>query len=137
MLHDGPDAKLDASEPPEILEAKVEICLSTYPLSQAGQITSSTLLALRTSSSNSHPQSLQTNSNIGIVPSLVPRHINSAGLFVAWLRLQKSIKIKVMGCFVPLDPVGLDEDDLSALGHVHKITGGDDVDHAIDEIIHI
>jgi hypothetical protein len=55
---------------PLIFEAKVEICFATWRLSQNGQTTSSTALALRTSSSKGVPQSWQTNSKIGIHFSL-------------------------------------------------------------------
>lgn len=53
--------------PPAILEAKEEIFLYTWWLSQAGQLTS-LVLALRSSSSNSQPQFSQENSKIGIIP---------------------------------------------------------------------
>lgn len=51
---------------PEILEAKVEIFFFTSVLPQVGQITPSTALELRTSSSNGLPHLLQINSNIGM-----------------------------------------------------------------------
>ena len=31
----------------------------------------------------------------------------------------------------------LDKHDLRAFGHVHEITGRDDIDHAINEVIHL
>jgi hypothetical protein len=52
--------------PPATLEAKVEIFFLTFALWHAGQTTSLTTLALRTSSSNGFPHSAQTNSKIGI-----------------------------------------------------------------------
>jgi len=52
--------------PPEIFEANVEIFFFTSVLPQVGQITPSTALELRTSSSNGLPHSLHTNSNIGM-----------------------------------------------------------------------
>lgn len=55
---------------PLTFEAKVEICLATWLLAQAGQITPSTALELRTNSSKGVPQSWQTNSKIGIHRSL-------------------------------------------------------------------
>jgi hypothetical protein len=55
---------------PLTLDAKVEICFATCSLSQKGQATSSTAVALRTSSSKGDPHSWQTNSNIGIHCSL-------------------------------------------------------------------
>lgn len=56
--------------PPDALEAKVDIFFFTCGLPQAGQVTSPTELALRTSSSNGRPHWLQTNSKIGIKISL-------------------------------------------------------------------
>jgi hypothetical protein len=53
--------------PPAIFEAKVEIFLVTFWLLHAGQTTSLTALALRTSSSNGQPHSAHTNSKMGIV----------------------------------------------------------------------
>jgi hypothetical protein len=52
--------------PPVDLDAKRETFLRTSVLWQAGQITSSTALELRTSSSKGLPHRLQTNSKIGI-----------------------------------------------------------------------
>jgi hypothetical protein len=51
---------------PLIFDAKVEICLDTSALSQAGQITPSIELLLRTNSSKWVPQRSHINSNIGI-----------------------------------------------------------------------
>jgi hypothetical protein len=48
--------------PPESLEAKVEIFLVTFWLSQVGQVTSAILLLLITSFSKGRPQSAHTNS---------------------------------------------------------------------------
>jgi hypothetical protein len=48
--------------PPESLEAKVEIFLVTFWLSQVGQLTSAILLLLITSFSKGRPQSAHTNS---------------------------------------------------------------------------
>jgi hypothetical protein len=48
--------------PPEGLEAKVEIFLVTFWLSQVGQVISAILLLLMTSFSNGRPQSAHTNS---------------------------------------------------------------------------
>jgi hypothetical protein len=52
--------------PPLTFEANVETFLRTCRLPHLGQITSSTALALRTSSSNSFLHSVHSNSNIGI-----------------------------------------------------------------------
>jgi len=54
---------------PVTREAKVEICFITCSPLQFGQVTSSTALTLRTSSSNGSPQSAHTNSKIGMVHS--------------------------------------------------------------------
>ena len=53
--------------PPEILEAKVEIFFLTCAPPHLGQVTSPTAPALRTSSSKSWSQVVQTNSKSGIV----------------------------------------------------------------------
>jgi hypothetical protein len=58
---------------PVTFEAKVEICFATWSLSQKGQATSSTAVALRTNSSKGVPHSWQTNSKIGIQISLVSK----------------------------------------------------------------
>ena len=55
--------------PPAALEANIEICLITSELPQAGQITSSTALALRTSSSKGWLHFEHTNSKSGIIYS--------------------------------------------------------------------
>jgi len=52
--------------PPAAFEANIEICLITSELPQDGQITSSTALALRTSSSKGWLHFEQTNSKSGI-----------------------------------------------------------------------
>jgi hypothetical protein len=59
----------DSPPPPEALEAKVEIFFFTSELPQEGQITWSTTLALRTSSSKGLWHTLQVNSNKGICDS--------------------------------------------------------------------
>jgi hypothetical protein len=59
----------EAELPPESREANVEIFLVTFWLWQAGQVTSLTLLALNTSSSNGLPHSAHTNSKMGMVNS--------------------------------------------------------------------
>jgi hypothetical protein len=51
---------------PAIWEAKVDICLATWLLSQDGHFTSSITAALRSSSSKGEPQSWHTNSKIGM-----------------------------------------------------------------------
>jgi hypothetical protein len=55
---------------PEIFEANVEIFFLTCWLPQHGHTTSSTALALRTSSSNGSPHSEHSNSNNGMHTSL-------------------------------------------------------------------
>jgi len=54
---------------PVILEANFEIFLFTFGLPQAGQLTPSISLALRTSSSKGWPHWVHTNSNKGIASS--------------------------------------------------------------------
>jgi hypothetical protein len=58
--------KVDRPDPPLTFEANTEICFFTCWLPQAGQVTSETALALRTSSSNGLPHWLHTNSNNGM-----------------------------------------------------------------------
>ncbi len=66
VLH-AEEALLKENElPPADLEAKRDTFFRTSVLWQAGQITSSTALELRTSSSKGFPHWLQTNSKIGI-----------------------------------------------------------------------
>jgi hypothetical protein len=64
------EAELELNEnelPPSAgLEANVDIFFFTCPLPQAGQITSSMRLALRTRSSKFFEHSLQTNGSLGI-----------------------------------------------------------------------
>ncbi|MGB3699924.1 MAG: hypothetical protein WA997_01520 [Anaerolineales bacterium] len=55
---------------PLTFEANNEICFAIWLLSHKGQETSSTVFALRISSSKGVPQSWQTNSKIGIPCSL-------------------------------------------------------------------
>ncbi len=77
VLHE--EAALLPSEndpPPETLEAKVDTFLRTCWLWQAGQITSFTALALRTNSSKDFPQSVQVNSNKGMV--IPPENLDAA-----------------------------------------------------------
>ena len=57
--------------PPEILEAKLEICLVIFWLWQAGQLTSLVRLALSTSASNGLPHSAHMNSYKGITHSML------------------------------------------------------------------
>jgi len=52
--------------PPESFEAKVEIFLVMFRLWQVGQVTSPILFELNTSSSNDLPQSVHTNSKMGM-----------------------------------------------------------------------
>jgi hypothetical protein len=52
--------------PPDSFEENVEIFLAIFWLSQEGQVTSSILLAFKTSFSNGLPQSVQIYSKIGI-----------------------------------------------------------------------
>jgi hypothetical protein len=59
------------------LEAKVEIFLRTWRPWQTGQITSLAALALRSSSSNGVPQSVQMNSNRGII--IPPKDLDAEG----------------------------------------------------------
>jgi hypothetical protein len=67
-----PVEQLEAEEPiekelpPEILDAKVEIFFFTCALPHCGQITPSTRVELRTSSSKGFSHFSQTNSKIGI-----------------------------------------------------------------------
>jgi len=65
-----PEATVLPSEkvllPPTTLEAKVETFFLIFGLWQAGQTTSLAALALRTSSSNGFPHSVQTNSKMGM-----------------------------------------------------------------------
>jgi hypothetical protein len=71
VLHEADGPALSENEPPPVIfEAKVEIFFFTCRLPQVGQITSSTALELRTSSSNGWLQVAHTNSNRGIVPLL-------------------------------------------------------------------
>jgi hypothetical protein len=68
--HEAADPALKENELlPAILEAKVDIFFLTSELPHAGQATPSTVLALRTSSSKSRSQVLQTNSKSGMVHS--------------------------------------------------------------------
>jgi len=71
VLHEAVETLENELLVPLIFEAKVEICFATWSLSQKGQATSSTVFALRTSSSKGVPQSWQTNSKIGIHISLL------------------------------------------------------------------
>jgi hypothetical protein len=67
VLHEAAELAPKENEPlPEWREAKVDIFLLTCELPHAGQVTSWTALALRTSSSNGQLQSPHTNSNRGI-----------------------------------------------------------------------
>jgi hypothetical protein len=66
VLQEDAAAPREKEFPPEILEAKEEIFFLICGLPQAGQFTSWIALALRSSSSNGSPQSVHTNSNIGM-----------------------------------------------------------------------
>jgi hypothetical protein len=79
VLHEAVETLENELLVPLIFEAKVEICFATWLLAQNGQATSSTVFALRTSSSKGDPQSWQTNSKIGINYSL---DIKSGGHFL-------------------------------------------------------
>ena len=61
---------VETEVPPETFEAKVEIFLLMCWLPQHGHTTSSTALALRTSSSNGSPHSEHSNSNNGMHTSV-------------------------------------------------------------------
>jgi hypothetical protein len=66
--------KLDPDEnelPASTFDANVDIFFFTCLLPQAGQATSSILLALKTSSSKDRPHLTQANSKIGIIHSWV------------------------------------------------------------------
>jgi hypothetical protein len=65
-LHDAAGALEKELALPATFEAKVEICLVTWVLSQFGQVTSPTAAELNTSSSNGVPHSWHKNSKIGI-----------------------------------------------------------------------
>ena len=68
MLQEAAGALPYESAPPlDEAEAKVEICFLMRGLWQVGQVTSFTAAALRTSSSKGFPQSLHTNSKMGIL----------------------------------------------------------------------
>jgi hypothetical protein len=56
----------ESEPPPDTLEANIETFFITSWLLQIGQVTSSVVMELRTSSSKFCPQSLQMNSNSGI-----------------------------------------------------------------------
>jgi len=67
VLHAADEDPSENEDPPPLtLDAKVDTFFLISALLQAGQTTPSITLALRTSSSNWLPQSLQTNSNNGI-----------------------------------------------------------------------
>jgi hypothetical protein len=67
VLHEAAELVPRENAPPsETREAKVEIFLFTCVLPQVGQVTSLTMLALRTSSSKGRLQSAHINSNRGI-----------------------------------------------------------------------
>jgi hypothetical protein len=70
VLQEEPPPELKESVPPPLsLEAKVESFFFTCGLPQAGQVTSSTWLGLRSSSSKGCSHFVHTNSNKGMSAS--------------------------------------------------------------------
>jgi hypothetical protein len=96
VLHEAAELAPNESEPaPEPFEAKVDIFLAIFWLPQAGQLTPSTALALRTSTSNGLLQSVHTNSNNGMYFS------SRVGMIELHQFIRCKIARKVTGRLIP------------------------------------